>query len=85
MKLIIGSIYRPTNNNVTYANLLSDTIEEIYRKSKKSVIWLCGHFNLPDIVWDNQTVSGHEYRQTINKRFIDMEALCGPEKTISWV
>ena len=55
--IIIGCFYRPTDNNIDYADDLCKDIHNLYSNNRNSSIWLGGDANLPDIDC-RQTTSG---------------------------
>lgn len=57
--LIIGSLYRPTNNNSEYTDDLCKAISNLYSSFKDHIIWIGGDANLPDIDWQNDSIQGH--------------------------
>ena len=60
--LIIGSLYRPTNNNCEYTDDLCKAISNLYSSFKADlIIWIGGDANLPDIDWQNDSIQGHNY------------------------
>ena len=61
--LIIDSAYRPTNHDTDYANELVEVIQKLCHKHKDAVVWLTGDFNLPDIDWSRNTITGYQYRK----------------------
>ena len=71
-KVIIGAVYRPTNNDLTYAEKLTTHIHHVLRKHPKAVNWILGDFNLPDIDWQTRTVDGHQYLKSINETFLEL-------------
>ena len=73
-RLIIGPIYRPTNNDLQYSTSLS--------KHKKASFWLCGDFNLPDVSWESRTIIGHQHLQELNLRYFDMPHNCGMSQMV---
>ena len=81
--LIVGSVYRPPSDDLRYADLLCKTIEQLYNRNKKSIMWIYGDFNLPDIDWDNYKVSTNQYSASVNQRFIEMIDLCGLLQMVS--
>ena len=81
--LIVGSIYRPTNNDQQYMDLLCNTIMKICKANKKSAVWLCGDLNLPDICWEKIDISGSQYPATINQTFIDTTIGCGLSQIVN--
>ena len=75
--LIVGSAYRPTNNDVDYTSELLETISSVCHKFKDAVILIAGDFNLPDIDWPNNSVIGYQYRKSINDAFLALEGDLG--------
>jgi hypothetical protein len=71
--LIIGSAYRPTNNDEKYATDLLNAISIVSSKYKKATIWITGDFNLPDINWATNSTTGNQYRKSINNLFCSLE------------
>ena len=71
--LIVGSVYRPTNNNESYSQVLFGAISKISKQFRKSAIWITGDFNLPDINWSDNIIQGHQYKKSINEMFLQME------------
>ena len=80
--LIIGSAYRPTNNDMDYANELVEVIQRVCHKYMDAVVWLAGDFNLPDIDWSRNNITGHQYRKDVNKAFLTLESDLGLHQTI---
>jgi hypothetical protein len=58
-------MYRPTNNDEVYAHVLANTIINICGKYPKDTIW--ENMNLPDIDWEEYTITGNQYKKVINK------------------
>ena len=72
--LIIGSAYRPTDNDIDYVKELVDVIRNVCHKYKEAVVWLAGDFNLPDINWSNNTITGYQYRKHVNEAFLTLQS-----------
>ena len=70
--LIIGSLYRPTNNNQEYTDNLCKAISNLYSNFKNHIIWIGGDANLPDIDWQTDSIQGHNYPVGINKSYINL-------------
>ena len=68
---IVGCVYRPPDNNSLTSNLIAQEIYNLKSKFKKSVFWVGGDFNLPDIKWDTLEIIGNNYKKEINQKFID--------------
>ena len=41
-------------------------------KNKGAVFWFGGDFNLPDIDWKKQEITGNKYLKDINSLFLEM-------------
>ena len=80
--LVIGSAYRPTNNDAEYVEELVDVIRKVCHKYKDAVIWIAGDLNLPDIDWTTSTIAGHQYRKQINEVFLSLERDLGLNQVI---
>ena len=65
--LIVGLVYRPTDNNFEYTEDLCNAVSYIGRTYKNSTIWIGGDFNLPDIDWKTNSIVGHNYLIPIDK------------------
>jgi hypothetical protein len=60
-------MYRPTNNDEVHAHALANTIIDICSKYAKDTIWVCGNMNLPNIDWEDNTITGNQYKKEINE------------------
>ena len=70
--LIIGSFYRPPDNDLEKSLQLAKNIYNVVPKDKNAVFWLGGDFNLPDINWKDQDIIGNQYLKSINSLFLEM-------------
>ena len=68
--LIVVSVYRPTNNDLAYADKLCQDLRDIAAKYPSAALWVCGDFNLPDIDWDSDSISNHQYSVALNHSFL---------------
>ncbi|VDI43777.1 Hypothetical predicted protein [Mytilus galloprovincialis] len=59
-------------------------INELKLKFKNSTFWLGGDFNLPDIKWPEQNISGSMYTKELNEAFIDMLNNLGIEQMVDF-
>ena len=67
--LVVGSIYR-TNQSNTKEQI--DSITESMNILKQNDInWVGGDLNLPDIDWETQAITGHQYPIHTNQTFLD--------------
>ena len=48
-------------------------VDSLIKKHRSSVIWLGGDFNLPDICWETQTITGHQNSKPNSTLFLDLE------------
>ena len=92
--LIICAVYRPPNNDDVYLNEVCRVLLEIILNNPKSSIWIAGDFNLPNIDWDNLSVSGYNYSLQLCNIILDFVADSGliqivdsptRENNISWI
>ena len=81
-KRIIGSAYRPTNHDTDYANKLVEVIQKVCHKHKDAVVWVAGDFNLPDIDWTRNTITGYQYRKDVKKAFLTLQSDVGLHQII---
>ena len=70
--LIVVAAYRPPYPDYEYSTDLCETIEDLASRHKKNVFWLGGDFNLPDIDWKTNNITGNDYPRAINERFLQM-------------
>lgn len=70
--LIIGSVYRPPCYSFEESENIIEEIYSIVNKNKRAVFWFGGDFNLPDIDWENQDITGSDYPKSINNLFLEM-------------
>ncbi|VDI47017.1 Hypothetical predicted protein [Mytilus galloprovincialis] len=83
--LVIISAYRPPNkNDIDYLKQMIIEINELKLKFKNSTFWLGGDFNLPDIKWPEQNISGSMYTKELNEAFIDMLNNLGIEQMVDF-
>ena len=81
--LHIGAFYRPpsTTSNVETLNIISEFEKSVLRIQKcNSNIWLCGDFNIPDVVWQDGTVRPGSACPSIHRRFIEILSDAGMEQ-----
>ena len=69
--IIVGCTYRPPDNQLDYAQLVSQELLELKSKFKNSIFLLGGDFNLPDIDWGTESIVGNQYPKAINTTFMD--------------
>ena len=56
---------------------LTNDLKAIKNKNKTKTIWFRGNFNLPDIDWHTNSISGNQYPKEINETAINMFNECG--------
>ena len=49
---------------------LCNVIQDVANKNKKSILWVGGDFNLPEIDWQTFAIVGHQYLRVINESII---------------
>ena len=79
---IIGCVYRPPENYLETCGLINKEIREVKSKFKKSLIWVGGDFNLPDINWESYSTHSNKYLKEINQNFLDTFNDTGLRQTV---
>ena len=82
--IIIGCLYRPTDNNFQYSQDITFEIHNLFEKFRNNPIWIGGDANLPDIEWSTDTIKGHQYSIPINQKFIDTFSDIGAEQIVNF-
>jgi len=59
--LVLLIVCRPPYDDLPYMEDLCDILSRVFLKYKNSAIWIAGDFNLPNINWSNNSVSGYNY------------------------
>ena len=82
--IILGCMYRPTDNKVEYTQDLCKAVNDMYTRFKDHIIWLGGDTNIPDIDWKTDTITGHNYPVLINQAYIDTFNQIGCEQMVNF-
>ena len=82
--LIIGAAYRPPSSSAEYMDCLSNVIQDVANKNKKSILWVGGDFNLPDIDWKTFSIVGHQYPRVINESIITTMTEAGLDQVVTF-
>ena len=82
--IILGCMYRPTDNNNDYTQDLCNALSDLSARFKDHIIWLGGDTNLPDIDWKTDTITGHSYPVSINQTYIDTFNHIGCEQIVDF-
>ena len=59
-------------------------MERICHSHPSTVIWLAGDLNLPDINWETNSITLHQYPLRINEHFIDFLASCSLSQLVNF-
>ena len=74
-QLMITSYYRPPNKqDIEYVESTITEIQNLKSKNKNHIFLLGGDFNLPDINWKMNDVTGNQVPKAISKTFLHMSA-----------
>ena len=79
--LIIGSIYRPPNTKIEEITKICQELTSIVNSNKKSLYWIGGDFNLPEIDWMSESCKA---QNKINDTFLDTIKMLGLKQTINF-
>ena len=69
--LIIISIYRPPNSDSQYFESICSLIHDIMLENPKSIVWIGGDFNLPNINWIDNSISNNAYPLSLCNLLLD--------------
>ena len=70
--IIILSCYRSPSNTVEDNDILVNSLTDLLKKYKSNPLWIGGDFNLPDLDWDSYTITGSQYPQTLNEKYLEI-------------
>ena len=79
----MGSVYRAPDLDLENCRKLSAEIYSTFSKFKNSIFWLGGDFNLPDINWQNQDITGNQYPLSVNELFLEMSQDLGLQQMLT--
>ena len=80
--LIIGAVYRPPTYESDCDDNICKDLSEIFDKNKQATFWVAGDFNLPDIDWETHQITGKQYSNKTNSKFIDLFHDLGLEQQV---
>ena len=69
--LIIISIYRPPNSDSQYFESICSLVHDIMLENPKSIVWISGDFNLPNINWVDNSISNNTYPLSLCNLLLD--------------
>ena len=84
VKLIAIYAYRPPRADATYQANLCNYIIDIVDKHPEETVCCYGDFNLPDIDWENGSVTSHRYPLEINDLALNMSTECGFSQRVNF-
>ena len=82
--LIVCSIYRPPNNDISYLQCLCSDLENLVNEHPDVPIWIAGDLNLPNINWVNNSAEGNSYPLSLCNIFLDFLNTFGFIQTVNF-
>ena len=82
--VIVMSIYRPPNSSKEHALDMLNAVRDICKRYPKSILLIGGDFNLPDITWATNTITGHQYLKAINEHILALEEDLGLSQMVDF-
>ena len=70
--IVLCAVYWPPKSDLQYLHQIGEDLKAINTKFKTNSIWCGGDFNLPDIDWNMNIITGHQYPKILNETFLDM-------------
>ena len=84
-KLHVASFYRPPRcTDKVYTDQANSEFRKLKAKAKGNPLIIGGDFNLPDIKWDNYTISGSRYPQSMTYKYLATIAECSFEQMVDF-
>jgi len=82
--IIICAVYRPPKPDSLELTNLCASISKVIQDNPSSSIYLAGDFNLPNINWQTQSISGYNYPTYLCDMFIDFLANHGLTQMVNF-
>ena len=70
--MIVGAFYRPPGTDESYLRSFISEVTELKHAYEKSIFYIGGDFNLPDVDWATSSIQGSQYPTTLNEAIISM-------------
>ena len=80
--IIIGTIYRPPDKDMEISNNICRDISSLINSNKNAIFWLGRDFNLPDIDWKNESITGNNNSKELNSKFLETAADFGLKQLV---
>ena len=72
-KMPLCSFYRPSDKtSLEYLEKVKEELSDLRQNFKNAVLLIGGDFNLPDIDWNNNTVTNTSYPYRVSRTFLDL-------------
>ena len=65
------TFYRAPNSDLSHFEAVMSTLTNITQNNPNSSIWISGDFNLPDINWEDGSITGHNYPHNFAELLLD--------------
>jgi len=82
--LIIAGLYRPLSGTQDQAEQICTEVQELVRSHANAPFWLTGDFNLPDISWKHNNISGNQNALGVNNAFLTLVEDIGPQQMVDF-
>ena len=80
--LIVGAVYRKPDRDIETMQEICSRIKEVSQEYNKSMIWIGGDFNLPDINWENNSIQSNRYPKELNTMFMEATTDSGLQQVV---
>ena len=82
--LIVGSIYRPSDNIIVYSDELYTDITTLHQRYKEHTVNISGGAYLPDIDWTSDTLSSNSYAIPTSSGFSEVLQDVGSQQMLNF-
>ena len=84
LHVLVGCVYRPPNSTQEYTNMVTSNLLWTQQQHQDAVYLVGGDFNLPDINWEDQSISGHQNLVAINNGYLNCFQDLGLEQIVNF-
>ena len=82
--VIFGAVYRPPNTDQQYLDNMNQFIRDVCTSNPGAAVWIGGDMNLPDINWEREEITSHQYRHSLSESYLQTLGDVGVEQIVNF-
>ena len=82
--VIFGAAYRPPNTNQPYMDNMNQFIRGLCVTNPGTALCIGGDMNLPDIDWETEKITSHQYRKSLSETYLQNLADVGLSQIVNF-